>query len=163
MISSLSGMECTAARKALSSDHILTMLSVPESFAFAFAILINEICQLQGRQIVEVQIEPGEIFNAWYVASDFFFEFFFSIQRTSGIRLLPASNAPYRTTRTNTRGSSDAYFGDDVENWTSSHVSIPAEYYESTMSICGTRVLRALLFVLSTKGQRQVVEMDRRS
>lgn len=24
---------------------------------------------IQGRQIVEVQIEPGEIFNAWYVAS----------------------------------------------------------------------------------------------
>src|SRR5882762_4996385 len=89
-----------------------------------------------------------------------FFEIFFLSSRTSGIRLLPASNAPYRTTRTNTRGSSDAYFGDDVENWTCSHVSITAEYYESTMSICSTRVLRAWLFVLSTKGQRQVVKMD---
>lgn len=34
-------------------------------------ILIGRIffCRLQGRQIVEVQIEPGEIFNAWYAFS----------------------------------------------------------------------------------------------
>jgi len=31
-----------------------------------------------------------------------------------GIQLLPASNAPYHTTRTDRRRSSDAYIGDDV-------------------------------------------------
>jgi hypothetical protein len=69
VISSLSTMAIMAIARASSSARTLTTLYVPLTSplsGYLFLISPPFLCGLQGRQIVEVQFEPGHVYHAWY-------------------------------------------------------------------------------------------------
>ena len=64
VILSPSTMACTAVRRVSSSALASTTLCVPSHLLLTH--FPNLIWISQGRQVVEVQFEPGEVYKTWY-------------------------------------------------------------------------------------------------